>query len=194
MIRLVAFLGNIGREYAGNRHNVAWMAADALPFLANATWQEKFRGLIAAQEIDGEKVWFVKPGTYMNDSGDCVVPAMKFYKLALEEVLVVHDELELPFGVIDLKKGGGLGGHNGLRSMTAHLGSQDFRRLRIGIGRPDHKDIAAYVLSDFKGDEKRNLDERVLPEAAAALALCLESGFDEAQKRYAKYDTLKDRE
>ncbi len=192
MIRLVALLGNIGREYAGNRHNAGWMVAEAWPALAGISWQEKFRGLVASIDVAGEKVCVIKPGTFMNESGASVGPAMKFYKLEIGELLVVHDELELPFGVIGFKQGGGLGGHNGLRSVEAHLGSRDFNRFRIGIGRPEHKDIAGYVLADFKGEERRILEERVLPMASTALSLCLDEGFDAAFKRYGKFDTTRD--
>lgn len=126
----------------------------------------------------------------MNLSGDSVADIARFYKVEPAEVLVVHDELELGFGFFGFKKGGGLGGHNGLRSMKERLGTPDFMRLRFGIGRPAHDDIAGYVLSDFSGDEREKLACSVFPRAQTALQVCLDRGFDEALALYAKANAL----
>ncbi len=175
MIQLVAFLGNYGKRYEGNRHNVAWLFADSLPFADSLSWQKKFQGQCAGSDsFGGHRVYFLKPETYMNLSGDSIGQLARFYKMRPEEVLVVHDELELPPGTVSLKNGGGLGGHNGLRSTKAALGTADFWRLRFGIGRPDHKDVAGYVLSDFTGDERILLSQ--VFSAAAGLLEQLLSG------------------
>lgn len=179
MIKLVAFLGNYGAEYAGTRHNVAWTFAEQLPFYDKLSFQNKFKGDYAAVETktlaqwfadtkmyakkDGsapvvpedapDKIYFLKPLTYMNLSGESVGELARFYKINPSEILVVHDELELPIGTVSLKWSGGLGGHNGLRSMKATFGTADFWRLRFGLTKPVDRDIAGYVLSKFTADE-----------------------------------------
>ncbi|MDR1785668.1 MAG: aminoacyl-tRNA hydrolase [Spirochaetaceae bacterium] len=153
MLALFAFLGNFGETYGGNRHNVAWQFADTV--LGDLSWQNKFHGLCAVRgDGGGGKTWFLKPQTYMNNSGESVGSLARFYKIEPRDILVVHDELELPFGTVSLKWSGGLGGHNGLRSVTAALGTRDFWRIRFGIGRPPHDDVAGYVLSDFLPPER----------------------------------------
>jgi PTH1 family peptidyl-tRNA hydrolase len=153
MISLFTFLGNPGEMYAGNRHNAAWQFADTALRGLGLSWQRKFHGAIAGLREGGQK-WFLKPETYMNVSGVSVGEAARFYKIEPSDILVAHDELELPFGTVSLKWSGGLGGHNGLRSVTAALGTRDFWRLRFGIGRPQHDDVAGYVLSDFLPQER----------------------------------------
>jgi PTH1 family peptidyl-tRNA hydrolase len=181
MIELVAFFGNHGREYARNRHNAGWLLADRLPFAHRLSWQGKFKGRYASLELPGgeggaaRRVHFLMPETYMNLSGDSVHAAATFFKIPAERILVVHDELELPLGTASFKFSGGLGGHNGLRSMKTRFGTADFWRLRVGIGRPAHPDIADWVLSDFSRDEEPTL-ELVLPLAAAALETALTAG------------------
>ena len=165
MIKLAAFLGNPGIEYADNRHNAARMLAKTLPFYPSIPWQKKYKGLYALHE----NTHFIMPETFMNLSGESVLAAASFYKIKTEEILVVHDELELPLGCISLKFSGGLGGHNGLRSVKKCFNSADFWRLRIGIGRPDSRlpgeggpegsgeGIVDWVLSDFSKAEKEAL-------------------------------------
>jgi PTH1 family peptidyl-tRNA hydrolase len=189
LIRLYAFLGNHGREHKGNRHNVAWHFLESLPFFPELRWERKFKGRYAQWEGPSGRLYFLMPETFMNLSGDSVAELMRFYQLTGAEVLAVHDELELPLGTWGFKLGGGLGGHNGLRSLEARLGSRDFARLRFGIGRPAHDDIAGYVLSDFERPEREFLDTAVFPAAAAAFDACLREGFEEALKRYAKVKT-----
>jgi PTH1 family peptidyl-tRNA hydrolase len=158
MISLFVFLGNTGANYARNRHNVAWQFADSLDMLAPLSWQKKFHGVYAVIDTYSPqgtgKKWFLKPETFMNNSGEIVGEIARFFKIDPKAVLVVHDELELPLGTVSLKWAGGLGGHNGLRSIESVLGTRDFWRLRFGIGRPAHDDIAGYVLSDFLPDER----------------------------------------
>ena len=173
MIRLVAFLGNYGRTYENTRHNAAWLFADSLPFAHRLSWQHKFKGAFCSLDASrlaswaeeyhldtsnaqtaSDAIYFLKPETYMNASGESIGELANFYKLTADHILVVHDELELPPGTIGLKKGGGLGGHNGLRSTKAVLNTADFWRFRFGIGRPDNPDVADYVLSPFTSDER----------------------------------------
>ncbi len=186
MIRLYAFLGNYGKEYSGNRHNVAWQFLDSLRLKGDLSWEHKFKGKVASKEIAGERVWFLMPETYMNNSGESIGDLMRFYRMEPAEVLAVHDDLEMAFGTFGFKFSGGLGGHNGLRSMEKHLGTRDFARLRFGIGRPDHSDIAGYVLSDFRKDEKEILDTAVFPRAEKALQECLDKGFEGMAEQYKK--------
>ena len=182
MIKLVAFLGNYGKEYEKTRHNVSWYFEDSLPFARKLSWQNKFKGEIASftpQELsqwacdtkicskkDGSPVfvpeespshiYFLKPLTYMNLSGDSIIEVANFYKIQPSEMMVVHDELELEPGFVSLKWSGGLGGHNGLRSTKAVLNTPDFFRLRFGIGRPDNDNIgvADWVLSRFTAEQQ----------------------------------------
>jgi len=198
MIQLVAFLGNYGREYEKTRHNTGWLFAESLPFAGRLSWQSKFKGEYTSVDTaqfaewaqqyklyttkDGsavplpknapDKIYFLKPMTYMNLSGDSIIELVKFFKLKAENVLTVHDELELPVGTVSLKWSGGLGGHNGLRSTKAVLNTADFWRLRFGIGRPDNREIADYVLAPFTSDERIILSQ-VFPQAAQCLAQAL---------------------
>jgi len=190
MIRLYAFLGNYGGEFSENRHNVAWQFLETLPFYGELAWTRKFKGLYAPREINGERVFFLKPETYMNNSGESIIELTRFFRIAPAEVLAVHDELEMPFGFFGFKFSGGLGGHNGLRSMEKHLGTRDFARLRFGIGRPDNPDVAGYVLSDFSRAESEVLTSAVFPQAGVAFVECLESGFDSVVDTYKKKNCL----
>jgi PTH1 family peptidyl-tRNA hydrolase len=193
MIDLVAFLGNPGHNYSRNRHNAGWLLAETLPFFSLLTWQKKYKGRYAV--LDGTRlsafqpeapvsavslplnIHFLMPETYMNLSGEAIHAAASFFKIPPERILLVHDELELPLGTAAFKSSGGLGGHNGLRSMNACFGTADFWRLRIGIGRPAHRDISGWVLSDFSADEEPILDQ-VLTACAAALTRVLLQGPD----------------
>ncbi len=189
MIKLVAALGNMGMEYADTRHNIAWMLLEHLSFADNLHWLRKFNGHYAYKIFDGEKVYFLKPETFMNRSGQSVLPLMKFFKIELEEILVVHDDLELPFGTLGFKEGGGLGGHNGLRSVSEVLGTRDYKRLRLGISRPSHSDITSYVLGPFDRDERAVLPT-FLEEAAILLEKSLEDEFDSIARTYRKKKIL----
>lgn len=193
-ISLVAFLGNYGSKYAGNRHNVSWQFCDALPFSSKMNWQSKFKGqycqldrsVVTGKEMtERESVFFLKPETYMNLSGESIVELANFFKIKPDEVLVIHDELELPIGTVSLKWSGGLGGHNGLRSTKEQLGTADFWRFRFGIGRPNHSDIAGYVLSDFTSDEKIILSQ-IFTGAAEALVTVLQKGPESQLQEWKK--------
>ncbi|MEX2452108.1 MAG: aminoacyl-tRNA hydrolase [Rhodospirillales bacterium] len=177
---LVVGLGNPGSQYAHNRHNFGFMAADALVRRHGfSDYRMKFHGEIAEGTIGGTKVLVLKPMTYMNDSGRSVAAAVQFYKLAPEDVLVLHDELDLAPGKVRAKRSGGLAGHNGLRDIKAHIGP-DFRRLRLGIGHPGNKALVqAYALRDFpKADA--GWREKLLEAVAENFSLLVEgddSGF-----------------
>ncbi|TNC94191.1 MAG: peptidyl-tRNA hydrolase, PTH1 family [Stygiobacter sp.] len=147
---LVVGLGNPGSEYSQNRHNIGFMAADELVRRhCFGPWRAKFQGLLAEGSIDGVKVLALKPMTYMNLSGQSVAAAARFLKIPVEDVVVIHDELDVAAGRVKVKRGGGAGGHNGLKSIDAHLG-QNYRRVRLGIGHPGDKDrVSGYVLADF---------------------------------------------
>jgi PTH1 family peptidyl-tRNA hydrolase len=168
-------LGNPGREHAGTRHNVGFMVAEAL----SERWglgraKDRFRGRIAEGRAGDARVAVLCPQTYMNDAGRSVGPARGAYKLPLERVLVVHDEIDLPFGEVRTRVGGGLAGHNGLKSLKRELGGADFTRVRVGVGRPDSTDpeiVSAYVLGRFReGDAQvRELIERACEHVEDAL-------------------------
>lgn len=149
-MRLIVGLGNPGNKYAKNRHNVGFMAVEEIASRHNAPpFKNKFNGLFTEVLIDGQKVGLLLPQTFMNKSGDSVLAAMSFFKLKPEDIYVLYDELDLAPGKVRVKKGGGNGGHNGIRSIESHLG-KEFYRVRIGIGHPGHKDrVHAYVLGDF---------------------------------------------
>ncbi|MGC1179590.1 MAG: aminoacyl-tRNA hydrolase [Methyloceanibacter sp.] len=149
-MKLFVGLGNPGAQYAFNRHNVGFMAVDAIAAAHDfPSWRKRFSGLAAEGKLGRETVLLLKPGTYVNESGRSVGEAVRFFKLELADVLVFHDELDLAPGKVRVKTGGGTAGHNGLRSLTAHIGN-DYVRVRIGIGHPGHKDLVqSWVLHDF---------------------------------------------
>lgn len=155
---LLAGLGNPGPEHERQRHNIGFMALDAIA--GHVQWRKKYKGEIAEGKIGGRKVIFLKPQTFMNLSGESVGPAAKFYKIPPDRIFVFHDELDIAPGEVRIKLGGGNAGHNGLKSIQAHLGTADFWRIRIGIGRPAHKgDVSDYVLGNFSKEEIPARDE-----------------------------------
>ena len=172
-MRLFAGLGNPGAKYAGNRHNIGFMAVDRIAADHGfGPWRRAFHGQVSDGRLGAEKVVLLKPETFMNLSGQSVQAAVAFYKLALNEVVVLHDELDLAPGKLRVKQGGGHAGHNGLRSIHAHLG-EAYGRVRLGIGHPGHKDaVAGYVLNDFAKADAVWLDDllRGISDGAAALA------------------------
>ena len=181
---LVVGLGNPGREYARNRHNAGAMVADELARRHGGSWRSKFSGQLAEIRLDGHKLALLKPETYMNESGRSVGAAAQFFKVEPDRVLVVHDEGDFDLGRLELKAGGGLAGHNGLRSLAQHLGSQDFLRLRIGVGRPgrgDPRPVADWVLSPFAPDEDA---EALIARAADAVETIATDGLEAAQQRF----------
>ncbi len=172
-MKLFVGLGNPGSEYARNRHNIGFMAVDAIAAEHGfSPWRAKFNGQIAEGRLGSEKVLLLKPGTYMNLSGDAVQAALGFYKLVPDDVVVLHDELDLAAGKARLKTGGGSAGHNGIRSIDAHIGPE-FTRVRLGIGHPgDKRLVSNYVLGDFAKSDADWLDDlmRGIAEGAPDLA------------------------
>jgi PTH1 family peptidyl-tRNA hydrolase len=181
---LIAGLGNPGPQYAGNRHNAGFMVADLLADRIGAGFKrDRGRVQAATGRLAGRPVLIVKPMSYMNVSGPAVAAVGRFYKVPLERTLAVHDELDLPFGTIRLKLGGGDNGHNGLRSMTGTLGP-DYYRVRIGVGRPPgRRDPADFLLSDFTAAERKELP-LIIERAADAVEVLLERGLPAAQNEF----------
>ncbi|MCM2344722.1 MAG: aminoacyl-tRNA hydrolase [Alphaproteobacteria bacterium] len=175
---LLVGLGNPGDKYAHNRHNIGFMAVDAIAEAHGfPAFKKKFQGLVSEGVIGGEKIILLKPQTYMNNSGQSVGEAAKFYKIPLERIVAFHDELDLMAGKIRTKKGGGNAGHNGLRSMDSHLNSNDYWRVRLGIGHPGDKAMVHnHVLSDFSKSESNWL--KSLIEAIGTQAPLLVQGKD----------------
>jgi PTH1 family peptidyl-tRNA hydrolase len=182
--KLIAGLGNPGRQYANNRHNIGFMVADALAAKYHLRFDKMMnKGIVALGEIEGCKVALVKPQTYMNDSGQCVGPLLKFYKSTPADLLVIYDELDLPAMKVQLRKAGGPAGHNGMRSIIQHVGTQEFARLRMGIGRPPGQMQAKdFVLRDFSSGEVAEL-RFVVDKAVDGVKLWLTETVENAMNR-----------
>ena len=181
---LVAGLGNPGPRHERDRHNVGWMVVDELARRLDASFRGKFNGRIAETRMADHRLALLKPETYMNESGRSVSAAARFYKVAPEDVLVVHDEVDLELGRLQARAGGGLAGHNGLRSIAQSLRTADFLRLRVGVGRPgrgDPRDVADFVLSPFELHDDR---DALVSRAADAVELLVSEGVEEAQRRF----------
>jgi PTH1 family peptidyl-tRNA hydrolase len=182
--KLIVGLGNPGRSYARNRHNTGFQVVDRLAMAHSLAFdQQKSRGLLALGRIADHYVAILKPQTYMNLSGQAVTEVARFYKVPIQDILVIYDDLDLPLGQLRLRPSGGTGGHNGVASIIAALGSQDFPHLRVGIGRPSHGDPVDYVLSDFTADELPFI-EAAFGDAVAAIELYLREGLEAAMNRY----------
>jgi PTH1 family peptidyl-tRNA hydrolase len=180
---LVVGLGNPGREHAQNRHNVGWMAIDELARRHGGSFKGKFSGQLAEVRDGDLRLGLLKPELYMNLSGRSVAPAVRFFKVPPQQLLVVHDEGDLDLGRLQARAGGGLAGHNGLRSIAQELGTQDFLRLRIGVGRPERGDprpLADYVLSNFDPHDDA---EAIVSHAADAVESIAREGLEPAQRR-----------
>lgn len=181
---LIAGLGNPGPKYVGNRHNVGFMVVDELARRWGApSFRDKFKGEFAKVAVGGDDVVLLKPMTFMNLSGESVQAAMRFFKVPLGQVICVHDELDLEFGVVRLKVGGGTAGHNGLRSMVEHCGGPEFVRCRMGIGRPQRGRPEHYVLSDFNSLERVELVS-VLDLGAEMVETAVREGARPAMNRH----------
>jgi peptidyl-tRNA hydrolase, PTH1 family len=182
---LIVGLGNPGREYAGNRHNAGFMVVDELDRRwGPLSFRRKFGGQLAEARVAGEKALLLKPQSFMNCSGQVVGPAVGFFQLEPANLIVIHDELDLDFGRLKVKVGGGHGGHNGLRSLFADLGTPEFVRVRLGIGRPPPRmEGADYVLQSFSRTEAKELPF-LLGEAADAVELILQAGVTSAMNRF----------
>jgi peptidyl-tRNA hydrolase, PTH1 family len=181
---LVVGLGNPGREYERTRHNIGWLVLDELSRRHGGSWRSKFSGSLAEVRLDGLRLGLLKPETYMNESGRSVGAAVRFFKVEPERLLVVHDDVDLEAGRLQARAGGGLAGHNGLRSLAQHLGTQDFLRLRIGVGRPgrgDRRSVSDWVLSPFAAEEDA---EALVARAGDAVETIASEGLETAQGRF----------
>jgi peptidyl-tRNA hydrolase, PTH1 family len=181
---LVAGLGNPGPQHTRDRHNVGWMVVDELARRHDGSFKGKFRGRLAEVRLGDVKLALLEPQTYMNESGASIQTAAAFYKLPPEQVLVVHDDVDLETARLQARLGGGLAGHNGLRSIAGRLGSQDFLRLRIGVGRPERGDprpVADYVLSPFAPEDDA---DAIVGRAADAVETLVRDGLEETQRRF----------
>jgi peptidyl-tRNA hydrolase, PTH1 family len=181
---LIVGLGNPGREHERDRHNVGWLVLDELGRRHDASWKGKFSGRLSEVRLDGLRLALLKPETYMNDSGRSVSAAARFFKVEPESILVVHDDVDLEPGRLQARHGGGLAGHNGLRSLAQALGTQDFQRLRIGVGRPgrgDPRSVADYVLSGFAPEEDGGA---LVSRSADAVEAIARDGVEAAQQRF----------
>ncbi len=179
---LVVGLGNPGRRHERDRHNLGFMVVDELARRYGGTFKGKFNGYVAEVRLAARRLALLKPDTYMNDSGRSVQPAAAFYKSPLETLLVVHDEVDLDLGRLQVRLGGGLAGHNGLRSIAGHLGSPDFLRLRVGVGRPgrgDPRGVADFVLAPFAPEDDA---EAIVARAADAVESLADVGLEETQR------------
>ena len=181
---VVVGLGNPGEKYAGTRHNAGALVIDVLAARISSKLKSHKSGCATAEgHLAGESAVLARPMSYMNESGRPVRSLMSFYKSPLERLIVVHDELDIPFGEVRVKEGGGTAGHNGLKSLASHMGSKDFVRVRFGIGRPRGGDAADYVLQRFSGSERRDLDD-LLGHAADAVERIIEVGTEKAMNEF----------
>ena len=181
---LIAGLGNPGTRYERDRHNAGWMVVDELARRCDATFKSKFNGRLCETRMGDSRVALLEPETYMNESGRSISAAARYFKVAPEDVLVVHDDVDLDVGRLQARLGGGLGGHNGLRSIAQSLGTPEFVRLRIGVGRPgrgDPRDVADYVLAPFEAHEDRGA---IVARAADAVETLVSEGLEAAQQRF----------
>jgi PTH1 family peptidyl-tRNA hydrolase len=188
---LLVGLGNPGPEYAKNRHNVGFMVVErwaehhVTPGVGGVSWKSQFKGRIASIQADAPigRSLVLEPLTFMNRSGESVRAAVDFHEIPIDRIVVIHDEIDFEFGRIGLKRGGGHGGHNGLRDLIKHLGSPDFMRVRVGIGRPQHGEVADWVLSNFSGEDAPLVDELV-DRAEQALTCLLAQGLASAMSQF----------
>jgi len=181
---LVVGLGNPGREHERDRHNAGWLVLDELGGRLDARWRGKFSGQLAEVRLDGLRLALLKPETYMNLVGGSVGAAARYFKVDPERLLIVHDDVDLEAGRLQARAGGGLAGHNGLRSLAQALGTQDFLRLRIGVGRPsrgDPRSVADYVLSSFEPEDDV---EALVSRSADAVETIARDGLEAAQQRF----------
>ena len=181
---LIAGLGNPGRQYERTRHNLGWLVVDEVARRQGGSWRSKFSGMLSETRLGDLRLALLKPETYMNESGRSVGAAMRYFKVEAESLLVVHDDVDLETGRLQARRGGGLAGHNGLRSLAQQLGTQDFLRLRIGVGRPgrgDPRSVSDWVLSGFAPEDDVGTLVSRAADAAEAIA---RDGLDAAQARF----------
>ena len=181
---LVVGLGNPGKRYAGTRHNIGLRAVEEVVDRLGGSWRGRWHGRVCETRDRDERLALLAPETFMNESGRSVSPAMRFYKLPPERLVVVHDELDLPLGDVRAKSGGGLAGHNGLRSVAQSIGTQDFLRVRIGIGRPERGDprpVADWVLQPFAPETD---DDELVQRGADCTLAVVRDGIDAAMRQF----------
>lgn len=169
---MIVFLGNPGLQYKNTRHNAGWLCCDQIDEIRYEHWQKKFKGSWLSYGNGDKKIIFLKPETFMNLSGESVSAAAAFFKIKAHEILVVHDDLEQKYGITSFRTGGGLAGHNGLKSISGQLGTKDFHRFRIGIGRPVHGSVSSWVTGHFSKEEEIHL-ELILSRSASQVMECL---------------------
>jgi PTH1 family peptidyl-tRNA hydrolase len=184
-MKIIAGLGNPGAEYSSTKHNVGFMFIDYLAAqLDIIAWKEKFEGLAAEGRIGTEKILLLKPLTYMNESGRCVGQALAWYKLPPEDLIVVHDDMDIPAGMVRIRSKGSAGGHNGIKSIIAHAGSEKFNHVRIGIGRPlPSWTVVKHVLAPFSADDAPKIEEAIA-YLVPAVECIVQEGIDMAMNRY----------
>lgn len=184
-MKVIAGLGNPGREYAQTKHNVGFLMVDALAAHLGVTeWREKYDAFIARARIGSEAILLVKPQTYMNESGRAIAPLMNFYKLEAEDLIVAHDDMDIPVGTIRIRKKGSSGGHNGIKSILAHLGDEHFARVRIGIGRPlPGWTVVNHVLAPFPPEDAAKVSEAI-HYLVPAIECIVTEAVDKAMNRY----------
>lgn len=183
-MKVIIGLGNPGPQYAETRHNIGFLLVDLLAEVHQLQFRSKFQGLLAEGQIEGERLFLLKPQTFMNLSGRSVSELSHFYKIAQEDLLVVQDDMDLPLGKIRLRDHGGSGGHNGIKSIQLELGTEKLWRLKLGIGRPPTEwDPARYVLAPFGDDETESLDD-VLGRAEKAAYLWIKGDYQRAMNLY----------
>jgi PTH1 family peptidyl-tRNA hydrolase len=180
---LIVGLGNPGEKYDRTRHNLGFMAADALVSEFGGSFKEGFKGLYAEVFINGVKHFVLKPQTYMNLSGESVQPFCAFYKIPVQDIVVVHDDLDMEFGKLKIRKGGSSGGHNGIKSIVQHMGTEDFTRVKIGIGKDRRKEVVGHVLGRFAPDEAEKLDE-LINFSVKAIVSIVNDGLLKAMNAY----------
>lgn len=183
-MKIIIGLGNPGRDYANTRHNVGFLALDKLADRLNMDFNKaKFSSLVAEGQYRGEKLLLVKPTTFMNLSGNAVQQILSFYKEDASQILVIYDDIDLEVGMLRIRKNGGPGTHNGMRDIIRKIGSQDFPRIRLGIGQDPNIPLASFVLSRFSSEEE-DLMEDVIDEAARAAEAILKDGLDKAMNSF----------
>lgn len=184
-MRIIFGLGNYGREYAGTRHNMGFDTVTRLSDVSNIPLDTKrFKGLVGTGIIEGEKVMLVQPLTYMNNSGECVRAVLDFFKLTAKDIIVIYDDISLEPGQLRIRKKGSAGGHNGIKSIIAHLGTEEFDRIRVGVGaKPEGWDLADYVLGRFPKELEPEI-RKAVAAAADACKMIITDGIDEAMNIY----------
>ncbi|MGN0298651.1 MAG: aminoacyl-tRNA hydrolase [Lachnospiraceae bacterium] len=182
---IIVGLGNPGAEYQGTRHNMGFMVLDELARKYNISIDtKKHKGLIGKGMIGSQKVVLVKPQTYMNCSGECVRQVQDFYKVSNEEILIIYDDINLEPGKLRIRKKGSAGGHNGIKNIILHLGTQEFPRIRVGVGeKPAKIDLVNYVLGHFQGEDKQKVEEGI-ENAVAAVRVLIEDGPEAAMNQF----------